>query len=29
MELTIKQQEETKKCILICANYHREIHAGL
>ena len=21
--------EETKKCILICANCHREIHAGL
>ena len=21
--------EETKKCVLICANCHREVHAGL
>ena len=24
-----KQREEAKKCILVCANCHREIHAGL
>ena len=22
-------QKELDKCILVCANYHREIHAGL
>ena len=24
-----KQREEAKKCILVCANCHREIHAGV
>jgi hypothetical protein len=24
-----KQREEAKKCILVCANCHREIHAGI
>ena len=24
-----KAKEEVKKCILVCANCHREIHAGL
>ncbi len=24
-----KTQQELKKCILVCANCHREIHAGL
>lgn len=24
-----KMEEEIKKCVLVCANCHREIHAGL
>ena len=25
----VKVQEEIKKCVLVCSNCHREIHAGL